>query len=279
MSNIKKINYLVDTKNTNKKIILLTDIHYYSKKEKKYLDKITTELKKLEYDYLCISGDLLDLSIIKDEELLIDWLKDIASLSKVIISLGNHDLYSSRKTHEFNFNEELFKKIRKIKNVKVLDNEIYVDSNIRFIGLTLPIDFYYKYNENKNYFMRYVNNQFPNDYKDKYNILLCHTPIPVGDEETIKKTRLLSNIQLILSGHMHGGITPKCFRGILSGRGLIGPWRNLFPKNAYGSINNNEGQKVIISSGVTTASHVNLFSFLDSLFLKEITVIDLVSKK
>lgn len=279
MSNIKKINYLVETKNVNKKIILLTDIHFYSKKEKKYLDKITEELKKMKYDYLCISGDLLDLSVIEEEELLLEWLKEISSLSKVIIGIGNHDLYSSRKTYEFNFNEELFKKIRKMKNIKVLDNEIYIDSNIRFIGLTLPIDFYYKYNENRNYFMRYVNNEFPTAYKDKYNILLCHTPIPVADKETVEKTRLLSNIQLILCGHMHGGITPKCFRGILKGRGLVGPWKNLFPLNAYGLIKNNDNQKVIISSGVTTASHVNKFSFIDSLFIKEITVIDLIIKK
>jgi Predicted phosphohydrolases len=279
MGNIKKIDYLIETKNIKKRIVLLTDIHFFNKREKLYLDKITEELKKIEYDYLCISGDLVDLSFIKEEELLIEWIKDVASIAKVIISLGNHDLTDNRKTHEFNFNGELYKKIRKIKNVKVIDNEVYVDSNIRFIGLTLPIDYYYKYNENKNYFMRYVNNTFPVAYKDKYNILLCHTPVPVVDKETLDKTRLFSNIQLILCGHMHGGLTPKCFRGILKGRGIIGPFLNIFPKNTYGIIKNSDEQAVVISSGITTASHVNMFSFMDSFFIKEITVIDLVSKK
>lgn len=279
MSNIKKINYLIETKNINKRIILLTDIHFYGKKEKKYLDKILLELKKIEYDYLCISGDLLDLSFVEEEELLIEWLRKLSSISKIIISLGNHDLYNNRKTYEFNFNEELFNRIKKIKNIKVLDNQIYLDDGIRFIGLTLPIDFYYKYNENKNYFMRYVNNTFQIPYKDKYNILLCHTPFPIADKEIVEKTRLLSNIQLVLSGHMHGGITPNCFRKILKGRGIISPWKNLFPKNSYGLIKNNNEQSIIISSGVTTASHVNFFSFIDALFIKEITVIELVSKK
>ena len=35
MSNIKKLFYQVDTKSIDKRIILLSDIHYNSKKEKK----------------------------------------------------------------------------------------------------------------------------------------------------------------------------------------------------------------------------------------------------
>jgi predicted MPP superfamily phosphohydrolase len=279
MSNIKKINYLIETKNINKRIILLSDIHFYSVREKIYTDKITEELKKMEYDYLCIAGDLVDLSHIKEEGLLIDWLKNLAELSMVIISIGNHELYKNRKTYEYTFNRELFDKIKKIRNIKVLDNETFIDSEIRFIGLSLPIDFYYRYKESKSYFMRYVNNNFQEPYNDKYNILLCHTPTPFTDKEIVQKTRLLSNVQLILCGHMHGAITPKCIRRIMKGRGLIGPSKNLFPKHSYGLIKNGVAQNIIISSGVTTASHVNAFSFIDSLFIKEITIIDLKSKK
>ena len=71
-----------------------------------------------------------------------------------------HELTNDRKEHLYDFNEELYNKIKKIKKVYVLDNEVYTDGNIRFIGLTLPVDFYYKYGENKNYVMRYVNNKF-----------------------------------------------------------------------------------------------------------------------
>ena len=76
MSNIKKIFYQVDTKKIDKRIVLLTDIHYYSKKERRYLDKVLAELTKIEYDYLCISGDLIDRSRIEDEELLVEWIKE-----------------------------------------------------------------------------------------------------------------------------------------------------------------------------------------------------------
>ena len=274
MSNIKKLFYQVDTKSIDKRIVLLSDIHYYGKKEKKYLDKVLAELRKIDYDYLCISGDLLDRSRVNDEELLIEWIKELANLSKVIISIGNHELTNDRKEHLYDFNEELYNKIKKIKKVYILDNEVYTDGNIRFIGLTLPVDFYYKYGENKNYFMRYVNNKFKIPFKDKYNILLCHSPKAITDLETFENIKLLNNVQLVLSGHMHAGVTPYWLRKILRGRGLIGPFKDLFPKNAYGHIEMKKTD-VIISSGITTASNCNTFSFVDPLFMREITIIDL----
>ncbi len=278
MSNIKKMFYCVENEKFNKRIILLSDIHYYNHREKLYLDKVLIKLKKMEYDYLCISGDLLDYSRVTDQELLLEWLSELGKLSKVIISLGNHDLTNDRKKHIYDFDQDLFDKIRQISNVIVLDNEIYVDGNIRFIGLTLPIDFYYQYKENEIYFMRYVNNIFPKSFDNKYNILLCHSPKSLTNVKTYNMTKLMRNIQLVLCGHMHAGITPVWLRKILKGRGLIGPFKQLFPKNAYGHLELNN-TNIIISSGITTASNCNRFSFLDPLFAREITVIDLMKKE
>lgn len=273
MSNIKKLYYYISSRNIDKRIVLLSDIHYNSKKERLYLNKVLAKLKLEEYDYLCISGDLLDHSRVDDEDLLIGWLKELAKLSKVIIGIGNHELTSDHN-HLYDFNNEIYNKIKKIRNVKVLDNSDYVDGDIRFIGLTLPVDFYYKYGENNNYFMRFVNNTFPKAYKDKYNILLCHTPQSLTDLKTYKKTKLFENIQLVLCGHMHAGITPYWMRKILNGRGLISPSKRMFPKNAYGytKIKNTD---VVISSGITTASNCNKFSFIDPFFMREITIIDI----
>lgn len=270
--------YCVENEKFNKRIILLSDIHYYNHREKLYLDKVLIKLKKMEYDYLCISGDLLDYSRVTDQELLLEWLSELGKLSKVIISLGNHDLTNDRKKHIYDFDQDLFDKIRQISNVIVLDNEIYVDGNIRFIGLTLPIDFYYQYKENEIYFMRYVNNIFPKSFDNKYNILLCHSPKSLTNVKTYNMTKLMRNIQLVLCGHMHAGITPVWLRKILKGRGLIGPFKQLFPKNAYGHLELNN-TNIIISSGITTASNCNRFSFLDPLFAREITVIDLMKKE
>jgi predicted MPP superfamily phosphohydrolase len=278
MSKIKQINYQIETDNISKKIILLSDIHYYSSKEEKALNRVLDILNTMEYDYLCIAGDLLDFSIVLDEHILLKWLTELGKKSRVIISIGNHDITNERRKHEHNFNKPLFDKIRKIKNVTVLDNEICVIGNIRFVGMTLPVDYYYKFKESRTYFMRHVNNIFPTPFEDsKYNILLLHTPLPVTDNETLSKTRFMSGIDLILSGHTHGGLTPRILWRLFKGRGLIGPLKDIFPKNAYGLIENKKN-KVIISSGVMTASHSNRFSFTDPLFMKEITIVNLVKK-
>jgi len=277
MSKVKKFEYKVKTKNIKKRIVLLADIHYFDHKEHKYMNNVLKELKLIKYDFLCIAGDLLDRSIVKDSTFLLDWLKELGSLSKVFIIIGNHDVTNNRKTYEYELDDKLFKKINKIKNVVVLDNKVMTISGINFIGLTLPIDYYYKYKENVNYFIRYTNNLDFDIDESTYNVLLCHSPIPFFDKEVIKSTKVLEHANLILAGHMHGGITPKWMRRLLKGRGLIGPRKNLLPKNTYGKKSNGV-QDIIITSGVTTASNMNPFSFTNRLFSPEITIIDLVKK-
>lgn len=273
MGKISKISYDIKA-DVNKRIVLLTDIHYYNKKNMKKLNRVLEELKKDTFDCICISGDFIDLAHIKDMELFIAWLKELAKLNKVFVSMGGHDVVSDKKTKEYCYNEELYSEMKNINNLYLLDNDTYVEDNIRFIGLTLPLDFYYKYNENCNYFMRYVNNTF-DEFKDKYNILLCHTPIPLTNIDNYEDTKLLRNIQLVLSGHTHAGIVPKCLRKIFKGRGIFSPYKHkLFPKNCYGLINRFK-TNIVISSGVTKSSYSNPYRFLDGIFDVEITYINL----
>lgn len=277
MSKISKVNYYIETDNIEKKIILLTDLHYYNYKNIKKLNKIYESLKEEKFDYICIAGDFIDEGMISDIDCFITWLKAISSLAKTIISIGGHDIVKKKGTKEYYYNEELYSKIKKINNVVLLDNDVLEIDDIRFIGLTLPLDYYYRYKENLNYFTRFVNNTF-DCFNDKYNILLSHTPIPLTNLENYDDVKLLNNIQLVLSGHTHAGIVPKFMRGIMKGRGIFSPHHGrLFPKNSYGHINKNNVD-IIISSGVTKASHANPLPFLDVFFDKEITIINLKRK-
>ncbi len=272
---IRKVSYNVSTKKTNKRIVLLTDLHYYQARNMKKLNKVFDELKQEKMDYICLVGDIIDVGEIKDSALLIDWLKALTTLSTVIISLGGHDYYRNRKDHSYYYNHELFDEIRKIKGIHLLDNEIYEDGNIRFIGLTLPLDYYYRYGENVNYFRRFINNTFDSFKKDKYNILLSHTPIPFTKLDNYDDIKVMKSISLVLSGHTHAGITPSFLRDKMHGIGLFSPHCNrMFVKDAYGLIEKGD-TKIIISSGITKAAPSNLFSFLEPLFDNEITLIEL----
>lgn len=259
----------------NKRIVLLSDLHYFGKKEKRTLIRIYHQLEKMEYDYLCISGDLLDKSDVEDEEWLLEYIKNLGELSKVMIGIGNHELINDKKKKEYTFRTDFYEKMNKIPNVVVLNNATYTEGKIRFIGITLPVSYYYEYHENATYFIKYVNHQFSKPYKDsKYNILLCHTPIPFAKEETYRKTKLLEGVNLVLCGHMHGGMLPKIFRKYGHGHGLVGPFKTFFPNYSYGIFKSRK-PIVIVSTGVTKISQAHFLSCANFLFQSEITVIDL----
>ncbi len=275
MKIIKK-DYNISTDNVEKRIVLLTDIHYYQPKDMKKLNKILDVLKNESFDYICLGGDIIDLGYIKDMDLFINWLKELSKLSKVFVSLGGHD-FRGLKASIYYRNDEFYDKLSKINNLYVLDNDTYIEGNIRFIGLTLPYDYYYKYNENLNYFKRFVNNTF-DTFKDKYNILLSHTPIPFTNLPSYDEIKLLKNIPLVLSGHTHAGIMPNFLRGVMKGRGIFSPHKQkMFPKDSYGLIKRGD-TNIIISSGITKASHVNKFHNFDFIFDHEITFINLKKK-
>ena len=147
MTKISKTNYFINSKDINKKILLLTDIHYYQKKDMKKLNNVLNSIKNESFDYICIVGDFIDIGSIKDMDLYIDWLNELAKIKKVFISLGGHDIIKAKGKYEYYYNKEFFDKLKKINNLYLLDNDIYEEDGIRFIGLTLPLDHYYKYKE------------------------------------------------------------------------------------------------------------------------------------
>ena len=91
---------------------------------------------------------------------------------------------------------------------------------------------------------------------DKYNILLCHSPVNVLDDEVLEKTKLLSNIDLILSGHMHNGMVPPILEKIWKGNsGIITPSKKLYPKaKTTRGIIKKQNKVLIISGGITKLS-------------------------
>ena len=240
-------------KKSPKEIILISDIHYQSKKDIKYLDKLYLKLKELNPEYICISGDLTNKAYIKDEDLLIDRLEKLSKISKVIYALGNHECYISRKRRQYGFNRDLLNKISNINNLYLLDNDNVIIDNINFIGITIPIKYYFEKKIDKQELKDTFNKLKVK--RGKYNILLCHSPIDICTEEYLKD----ANIDLVLCGHMHGGVLPNFLRKKIKNGGIITPERKLFPKKCYGYIKVCDTE-VIISSGVTVIRQLrNLF--------------------
>lgn len=262
--------------NDNKRIVVLSDIHYYHKKNMKKLNRVLDDVKNCHPDYICIPGDMIDERHIKDEQIFLDWLVELKNICPVIISLGNHEFIKSKKDY-FCYDYDFFDKISKIDNIYFLDNKSQKIGGINFTGITLPGEYYYDEEENnKEYLINYINKKIKVK-SNSFNVLLCHSPIELIKKDVFTSLNMANKIDLVICGHMHGGITPNILKKYLKGRGLISPHRDIFVKHSYGEYNINN-TKFVISSGITKSSYRNKFSLLDFLFAPEITIIDIIRK-
>lgn len=249
--------------NVNKNIVLISDIHYSSKQDLKQLNLVLDSIKKTNPDYICIPGDITNRSNIKDQDALLDWLKKLSTVSKVIISIGNHEFYINKYKKIYGLNKGLLDKISKINNLYLLDNKNIIIDNINFIGFTSPIE-YYEERKTLNDFYKYLNKIKTN--KKYYNILLCHSPLNISKNNVLKN----KNIDLVLCGHMHGGLVFNFLKPIFKNRGIISPKKKLFPKIAYGHIKINDTD-ILITSGIKVLN----YKLINKLFSPEIVQINL----
>ena len=250
----------------NKKIVLISDLHYLNKKDLDRLNSILDDINNIKPNFICIPGDIIDKSKVDDENIFVDWVKRLSKVSTVIISIGNHELYRSKLNKLGHLNKEFYNKLSNIDNLYVLDNKNIIIDNINFIGITIPIEYYFKNNlDNFSNLLNKVNID-----KKHYNVLLCHSPVDICNKDILKN----KNIDLVLCGHMHGGVVPRFLRRIMGTNGFISPNKTLFPKNAYGHLNINNTD-IIITSGCKVLP----FKLLNKMFSAEVVTINLTFNK
>ena len=237
------------------KIIHIADIHFNINTKYQKLVSLGNKINLENPNYILITGDIIDTGeIISNEEKmkeLINFFKLITN-NKVIVSLGNHDIHSD--CHLF------FNDLSKIKNLYILDNKEYFDDYIYVSGLTLPSNYYYdKLNRESVMVFKKHLDKYSNLIKDlpqnKIKIAMIHSPIKLTDEKILNS---LLEFDLILSGHTHDGMVPDFLKFLFKGnRGIISPYKKLFPKIAKGKIIKEVDNKkitIIITGGVTKLS-------------------------
>ncbi len=260
-------NYIISSK-FNKKIVMISDIHYYDKKMSSILNEVVSEIKTIHPSYICIPGDIIDERYICDKEIFIDFLNELSSISPVIVSIGNHEI-KTKTDHESFYDKKLFKEIRKINNLYLLENESIELDEFSFTGLYFKEEAYKENKSSEEEIRKVIDKYFRNGIKsDKYKIVLSHSPFVLA---SVKDSKLYQNSDLILSGHTHAGITPIIFHKITK-RVFVSPAKHILPKDSYGYL---KKHKTIVSSGIIRLSHFNPFRKFNFLFKGEIVVIDL----
>lgn len=265
----KSKNKLKTDKNVKFSLVFISDIHYCKDYNLKRFELIFNEIKKIKPDYICIPGDIVDdnsVTYLKCIDKLYHFLEKLGTITKVFITLGNHDLLkdvndSYVKHYPFNF----VNKLKKLKNVYLLEDELYQDNNVCFIGYNPSYEYY---NTKELDFSLFEDKFDISKFKLKksnYNILLLHSPIGI----MAFKNNIVDNFDLILSGHTHGGMLPSWMFGH---RGLISPSKILFPHDMRGHkrINNTD---IIISSGIMKLSKKSKLTIFNDLYAMDINIV------
>ena len=259
----------VETAKKDISIIHIADIHFSRSTKVKKLANLCEFIKGNNPDYIMITGDLIDTpGIAKTEKIseLYEFLNKLASITKVMISIGNHDASWSEDL-------KFFDKLNELNNIYVLNDKEYHDEFIEVVGVTLPNNYYYNVTKDESAdimsaYLKEVHHDFDKLNKNLPKILMIHSPIRLTSDIILPK---INKFDLILSGHTHAGMVPHCLNFLFKGnRGIIAPNKKIFPKVAKGKIIkelNNHKTTIIINGAVTKLSRqagivFNMFNFL-----------------
>lgn len=202
----------------NYKIVQLSDFH--SKGYKNTTGIIINEIEKINPDIIVMTGDMIswDVENIDELERLIN---ELAPKYPTYYINGNHEeLAKILKSKEYeNF-------INDIKNlgVSVLKNNyielIRDEESINLYEIDIPLDgptgLYVTEEQLDD---NYINDVLGKVDESEFNILLAHNPLFIDDYSRW-------GADLVLSGHMHGGI----IRIPIIGVGIASPEKDYFPK-------------------------------------------------
>lgn len=263
---------LKTNKINNISIIHISDIHYDSFYNVERLKLIIENVSKNKPNYVCITGDILDNNeVLKDDKtykIIYDFFNQLCLITKVIITLGNHELKGNSDYSTCYY--DILIKLKRIPNIILLDNELLVENNICFVGFNPSYDYYKKKGRDYNILNKDFDSLNLKIDKNNYNILLIHTPKDLLSDNIYNNR--FNKFDLILAGHTHGGLMPVKLFGH---RGIISPGKRLFPKDVRGKLTR-ENTNLIICSGVmrlsNSAGFFHHFNFLYKIHINHISI-------
>ena len=215
------------TEFNNYKIAHISDFHNAEFGEKN--SKIIDILKNQNPDIIAVTGDLVD-SNHTNIDIAVSFMKQAVKIAPCFYVTGNHEAWTEQY-------DELESKLIEC-GVNVL-HDTYCDlekndSKIKLVGIDDP-SFTKGYELTEESIIETKLKEF--ELEDSYIILLSHRP-------EYFKTYVNSNIDLVLTGHAHGGQFRLPFIG-----GLVAPNQGLFPKYDSGLFTENN-TNMVVSRGI-----------------------------
>lgn len=228
ISNYEITNNKIPNEFNDYKIIQISDFH--NTKSTKLTNTLVKEIENQKPNLILITGDLID-SRTKDINVAIDFVKKIKKCAPIYFVSGNHEARISDYS-------ELKAKLRE-NDVIILDNKVDAielnDSKIKVLGIDDPSMVHESSITDKEIIKTEIN--YLEYDRNSFNILLSHRP-------ELFNVYVENEIDLVLSGHAHGGQIRIPFIG-----GLVAPNQGLFPKYTSGKYMEQK-TTMIVSRGI-----------------------------
>lgn len=226
-------------------VVFLSDLHnhVYGKENEELLKTI----KNAEPDLILIGGDMLVGKVRFCYEPALQFVKSLAGIAPVYYANGNHEQRMKEKPDVYCcYPYREYKEVLEKAGVHFLENEsVYFPvsqkenkKHIKITGLEIPLHCYQRLGKGS-LEMDEITERIGEKEPEIFHILMAHNP-------SYMKIYKEWGADLILSGHLHGGIAR--IPGIT---GVIAPSLELFPKYS-GDIYREGDINIIVSKGLGT---------------------------
>ena len=226
------------------KLAVVSDLHSRAGTE---IQWIIQALESKRPDYILMPGDIfekLDGSLKENKQQGFELLRRASPIAPVLYSIGNHEnggvqswnkmKWKKDSSHKMVYDQAELDEIFE-SGAAILDNGYVIDEGIAFGGLTSGF-----INARREPELGWLDEFCELDVP---KILLCHHP------EYYPKYLKNRNIDLIVSGHAHGG------QWRIFGRGIFSPGQGLFPKYAAGV----HDSRLVVSCGLKEGKPIPRF--------------------
>ena len=221
------------------KVILISDLHNHTFGRSNH--RLVRRIKRLKPDLILLDGDFLN-SDSSDAHVPLELIPQLVKIAPVYYSLGNQE-------EDFINRAEGSTLIEDLENAGaiVLDKE-YIQTEVN--GTSIVIGGIFEYAFGQDGYGHMDKSRMPEDTRDflesfqaepSFKIMMAHRP----DSFMFSEATDTWDIDLVVSGHLHGGHVIIPFKG-----GLYGGDLGWFPKYAYGEFHFSTVKTMLITRGL-----------------------------
>lgn len=220
------------------RFVMLSDLHgkSFGKKNERLLQKI----EELNPEGILIAGDMITAKPGKNFDETVRFIRSLADRYPVYYGSGNHEYRMAIYPEKYKDMSERFEQAISHPNLIRLHNgsRFLAAENITIYGVEIDREYYKKLHAPQMN-TAYLEQKLGKPEQDSYTILIAHNP-------AYFQAYAEYGTDLVLSGHVHGGIARLPFLG-----GVISPTLRLFPKYD-GGIYQQQHTTMILGRGLGT---------------------------